>query len=482
MSQPLGTPDGTTLPRAEGAAPPSATDGRENDPQFLAAFRNSLTGLLAVSPPDLAAVQALFRDRLPAPHLEVASLNAARDVRFLSRPPYDPVVLIVAPRPDRVILAVDLRLPAEVLRPALMHGLGHVLLGHVRPGDRHGHRDTAVTLRGGSKARRWDRYVWEVFAPWFEASAGKRPDWFPETPEPHEVQREALAALRATRAGGNTAGLVVLATGLGKTWLSAFDSDQPQFRRLLFVAHREEILEQAWATYRLIRPQARAGFYNGTEKVPDADVLFASVQTLSRLQHLRNFAPDAFDYIVIDEFHHAVAGTYQRLLDHFTPRFLLGLTATPERMDGGDLLALCQENLVYRCDLADGIRRGLLSPFRYFGVPDEVDYRNIPWRSTRFDEQALTDAVATNSRAANVLEQYRKRAGRRALAFCCSLRHADFMADYFRRQGVRAVAVHSGGSSAARAASLEQLEAGELDVVCAVDMFNEGVDLPWSIR
>src|SRR5262249_15818455 len=160
---------------------------------------------------------------------------------------------------------------------------------------------------------------------WFDAAfAVERPDLLPVTPEPHEVQREALAALQATREIGNTAGLVVLATGLGKTWLSAFDSNQQQFRRLLFVAHREEILDQARATYRLMRPQAKAGFYSGTEKVPDADVLFASVQTLSRLLHLRNFAPDAFDYIVIDEFHHAVAGTYQRLIDHFTPRFLLG--------------------------------------------------------------------------------------------------------------------------------------------------------------
>ena len=231
-------------------------------------------------------------------------------------------------------------------------------------------------------------------------------------------------------------------------------------------------------TFRLIRPDAKLGFYNGSEKIPDAGVLFASIQTLSRLQHLRNFAPDAFDYIVVDEFHHAAANTYQKLLDHFTPQFMLGLTATPERMDGGDLLALCQENLVYRCDLADGIRRGLLSPIRYFGVPDEVDYRNIPWRSNRFDEQALTDAVATNKRAENILEQYRKRAGQRTLAFCCSQRHADFMADYLRRQEVRAVAVHSGAGSAPRAASLEQLEAGKLDMVCAVDMFNEGVDLP----
>jgi superfamily II DNA or RNA helicase len=304
------------------------------------------------------------------------------------------------------------------------------------------------------------------------------PEAPPFVPEPHTIQVEALDALQATRAAGNKAGLVVLATGLGKTWLSAFDTSRPEYPRVLFVAHREEILTQARETYRQIRPDARLGLYTGTEKVPEADVVFASIQTLGQRRHLQNFAPHIFDYIVVDEFHHAAASTYRRLLDHFVPKFLLALTATPERSDGGDLLALCQENLVYRCDVAEGIRRGLLCPFHYFGVPDDIDYRNIPWRNSRFDEEALTAAVATAARARNVLEQYRKRAGKRTLAFCCSQRHADFMATYFREQGLRAVAVHSGPATAPRAASLEQLEAGNLDIVCAVDMFNEGIDLP----
>lgn len=236
--------------------------------------------------------------------------------------------------------------------------------------------------------------------------------------------------------------------------------------------------DQALATFRRIRPTAVLGLYTGEEKTPDADVLFASIQTLGRIRHLSQFAPDKFDYLVVDEFHHAAATTYRRLIDYFRPRFLLGLTATPERTDGGDLLALCGENLVYRYDLWDGIRRGLLAPFHYFGVPDEVDYQNIPWRSTRFDEDALTQAVATQARAQNALEQHRQRAGTRTLAFCCSTRHADFMAEYFVEAGVRAVAVHSDTTSAPRTASLERLEAGELQVIFAVDMFNEGVDLP----
>ena len=172
-------------------------------------------------------------------------------------------------------------------------------------------------------------------------------------PEPHEIQQNALKALAETRTAGYQAGLVVLATGLGKTFLAAFDSRT--FGRVLFVAHREEILDQATAAFRRVRPQARIGRFAGTEKDRDVDLLFASVQTLGRATHLSSFPTDAFDYIVIDEFHHAAARTYRQLIDHFEPRFLLGLTATPERADGGDLLALCQENLVYRCDLWEGI-------------------------------------------------------------------------------------------------------------------------------
>ena len=297
-------------------------------------------------------------------------------------------------------------------------------------------------------------------------------------PTPHAIQQEALQALEETRQQGNTAGLVVLATGLGKTWLSAFDSHRPEFRRILFVAHREEILNQSRDTFRRIRPEARLGLYMGQEREADADVLFASIQTLGRVAHLERFPRDAFDYIVVDEFHHAAAPTYRRLIDHFRAKFLLGLTATPERTDGGDLLALCEENLVYRCDLVEGVKQDLLCRFRYFGVPDEVDYRNIPWRNSRFDEEELTRHVATQSRARNALEQLQKRGGTRTLAFCVSKRHADFMADFFRQQGLRAVAVHSGDTSAPRAQSLEELSEGKLDVICAVDVFNEGLDLP----
>lgn len=312
----------------------------------------------------------------------------------------------------------------------------------------------------------------------------------PEVPEPpplpHGVQAEALRALEFTRREGNRRGLVVMATGLGKTWLAAFDAlghpkrhpDSETFRRVLFVAHREEILTQARRTFQRVRPGVRTGYYKGDDRDAGADLLFASIQTIGKKAHLDRFPRDHFDYIVVDEFHHASARTYRRLLDHFEPKFLLGLTATPERTDGGDLLALCGENLVYRCDLAEGVRRDLLCPFDYFGVPDEVDYRNIPWRSNRFDPEELEAAVVTETRAANALEQHEKRGGSRTVAFCCSVRHARFMRDYFAKAGKRVAAVYSDTDSDPRASSLEKLASGELDVLFAVDMFNEGVDLP----
>lgn len=297
-------------------------------------------------------------------------------------------------------------------------------------------------------------------------------------PEPHAVQQEALAALAAARQSGHRAALVVMATGLGKTWLAAFDAVASGARRVLFVAHREEILAQAMRTFRRIMPDASIGFYTGTEKDGDAALVMASVQTLGREQHRRTFDPEAFDTIIVDEFHHAAAPTYRDVIGHFEPRFLLGLTATPMRRDGQELLVLCGDNLAFNCPLWEGIGRELLAPLRYYGVPDDLDYSGIRWRGGRFDVGDLERAAINEARAEHGLRVLQQHGGRRVLAFCVSVAHADFMADFFRRQGLRAQAVHSGATSAPRASSLEALEGGELDVLCAVDMFNEGVDLP----
>jgi superfamily II DNA or RNA helicase/diadenosine tetraphosphate (Ap4A) HIT family hydrolase len=300
------------------------------------------------------------------------------------------------------------------------------------------------------------------------------PPEVPQKVDPRPIQNEALERLTQARREGYKAGLVVMATGLGKTYLAAFDS--LRFQRVLFVAHRDEILKQSRDSFRRVRPDADLGLYHGDEKTPDASIVFASVQTLAR--HLDAFAANAFDYIVVDEFHHASAGSYRRVLDHFAPAFLLGLTATPDRMDGADLLALCGNKLIYDCNLVEGIRRKELCPFEYFGVKDVVDFQPIPWKNGKFDEQALTRAVETQERADQSLREWRNRGGRRTLAFCCTITHADYMARHFAAAGVRCVSVHSGASTAPRAAAVEALERGEIDVLFSVEVFNEGLDVP----
>ena len=292
--------------------------------------------------------------------------------------------------------------------------------------------------------------------------------------QPWSVQVEALSALTATRLDGHSAGLVVMATGLGKTWLAAFDSTRPEFRRVLFVAHRDEILKQARDVYRQIRPGGQLTLFTGEERDAGGDVVFASVQSLHR--NLGRFDADEFDYIVVDEFHHAAAQTYRKVIAHFRPEFLLGLTATPSRADNADLLALCSDNLIYDCGLVEGVNRQLLSTFRYRAIPDVADYEHIPWRNGRFDPEELTAQIATQQRAQQVLDEWSTLDGssRRALGFCCTIAHADFMADFFRRNGVAAVAVHSGGSSSPRAESIDRLEEGSVSVLFTVDLFNEG--------
>lgn len=295
---------------------------------------------------------------------------------------------------------------------------------------------------------------------------------------PNSVQTEALLALRDSRAAGYQRGLVVLATGMGKTWLSAFDAQQCDAQRVLFVAHREEILLQAQQTYSALFPHKSVGFYNGHEKEAAADLVFASVQSLGKHHHLSKFGPRHFDYIVVDEFHHATARSYQALLSYFQPQFMLGLTATPERTDQSDILSLCDHNLVYERNLIDGIEAQILVPFHYYGIHDSVvDYQEIPWRSGQFDPAALETAFATTKRARHIFNHWQQHKQTRTLGFCISKRHADYMAAYFTKQGVRAVAVYA-DSKIRRNEALKGLEKGQIEVVFSVDLFNEGTDIP----
>jgi superfamily II DNA or RNA helicase/HKD family nuclease/protein-L-isoaspartate O-methyltransferase len=297
-------------------------------------------------------------------------------------------------------------------------------------------------------------------------------------PAPTPVQIEAMDALAMTRSAGFRRGLVVLATGLGKTWLAAFDSTRMGARRVLFVAHREEILSQAAQTFIRVRPTSRVGLYTGQSHDAEVDVLCASVQTLARAAHLERFAPQHFDYVVIDEFHHAAAATYRRLLGHFAPAFLLGLTATPDRTDQSNILSLCDDNLVFTRTLFEGIQSKLLAPFHYFGILDEsVDYREVPWRNGRFDPEQLSNKLATLARARHAIKEWRHRAQTRTLAFCVSVVHAEYMTAQFQKAGINSAAVYA-GSVLGRTDALDRLRDGRLSVIFSVDLFNEGVDLP----
>ena len=299
-----------------------------------------------------------------------------------------------------------------------------------------------------------------------------------EVPEPFGVQVEALYELKKAREEGINKGLVVAATGVGKTYLSAFDSQD--FDKVLFLAHREEILRQAEHTYRSVRSDGEYGYYLGGRKDTGADVLFATVQTLSN--HLDQFREDQFDYIVVDEFHHAAADSYLKVLEHFNPRFLLGLTATPYRMDNRDIFALCEDNVIYEVYLKDAINRDLLVPFKYFGVYDHTDYEKIPVNNGRYVIEALEKELSTKERAGLVLDKYLKMAGLRTLGFCASISHADYMAEYFNANGVKAVSVHSKKNSSPyvmeRQEAIAKLESGELQIIFCVDIFNEGIDIP----
>ena len=306
----------------------------------------------------------------------------------------------------------------------------------------------------------------------------------PAPPEPNALQREALAALDATRRAGRRRALVVMATGLGKTWLAAFDvaaRAEGRMPRVLFLAHRFELLEQAARTFRRMFPDARIGWFSGDRDDAAGDIVFASVQKLARPEQLARFIAAwgaSPDYMIVDEVHHATAPSYRRILAELEPGFLLGLTATPDRADEADVLDLFDDNLPYRADLGIAIGEGLLVPFAYFGLRDIVDYANIPWRNRRFEPEALAAAVQTQARMERLRGAWNEHPAARSLVFCASIPHARFVERCLREWGVRAVAVHSEADSADRDEALKRLERGDLDAVCSVDLFNEGIDVP----
>ena len=304
-------------------------------------------------------------------------------------------------------------------------------------------------------------------------------------PQPIGAQVEALYALKNFRREQLDKGLIVAATGIGKTFLAAFDSRG--FSWILFVAHRDEILSQAEHSFKSVRGELSSGHFDGTRKDTTADIIFASVQTLGNPAYLENgpFAADAFDYIIIDEFHHAVSDYYQNIIDYFQPQFLLGLTATPERLDNQDVFALCDYNVVYEVRLKEAINKGWLVPFRYYGIYDELDYDHVDFRKGQYDSEQLGQLASVNKRGNLIFKHYAKYGSRRALGFCINRRHALYMTHYFRAQGIACCAVISGAVNEEqrelvrdRESAISDLKTGKLQVIFSVDMFNEGLDIP----
>lgn len=300
--------------------------------------------------------------------------------------------------------------------------------------------------------------------------------------EPRGAQIEALYSLENSREEGFDKAIVVAATGIGKTYLAAFDS--LKYKRILFVAHREEIIKQAAQSFRNVRNNEEVGFFYNNIKNTDKNLIFALVQTLGKEAYLKEeyFPRDYFDYIVVDEFHHAVSANYKRIMEYFTPKFLLGLTATPERLDSKDVFALCDYNEVYEVRLQEAINKGWLVPFRYYGIYDEtVDYTNIDYKKGKYDNKELENALMLNKRANLILKHYEKYKSERAFGFCTSKAHAEYMAKYFNENKIKSASVYSGEQgefSEERDEAIKKLIKGELQVIFSVDMFNEGLDVP----
>lgn len=312
-----------------------------------------------------------------------------------------------------------------------------------------------------------------------------KPDEKNLNPIPNAVQTEALYALQESRDLGYDKALIQAATGTGKTYLAAFDSKTA--RRILFVAHRQEILDQAGRTFQSLRPDLSVSRVGQGSVDLTGDLVLASVATLGKEGLLTpdRIAPDAFDYVIIDEFHHAAADSYLRILNYFQPEFLLGLTATPYRLDGRDLYALCDYNVPYRIELFEAVRQGFLVPFHYYGICDDTDYSSVRFVRGRLHPEDLSRIYVDNTdRARTILRHFQKYHSRAALGFCVSKEHARFMAEYFQKAGIACASVVSDPKPEAypfdlpRDEAIEKLKAGELRILFSVDLFNEGVDIP----
>ncbi len=312
---------------------------------------------------------------------------------------------------------------------------------------------------------------------------------------PYPYQQEILEKLHAEReVRGLNRNLVVAATGTGKTVISAFDyrrfckNNPGQRNRLLFVAHREEILRQSRDTFQGVLKDPNFGeLFVGSFKPASLDHLFISVQTLNSQALYDSLPADYYDYIIVDEFHHAAAPTYQKLLNHFNPQILLGLTATPERMDGKSILDYFGGRCAAEIRLPEAIDRKLLCPFQYFGVADTVDLTDLRWVRGGYDRSQLSNLYSLNRsiaerRADHIIRSLDKYMTDmdvvKGLGFCVSIEHAKFMAEYFNAASIPSICLVGASGDEERNTAKKRLVDGEIRFIFVVDIYNEGVDIP----
>lgn len=310
---------------------------------------------------------------------------------------------------------------------------------------------------------------------------------------PHHYQQVILDQLEAERNVHNHfRNLVIAATGTGKTVISAFDykrfKNNNKKANLLFVAHRKEILEQSLYCFRnMLRDQNFGGLLVDGLRPESLEYVFVSIQSLNSINLTSNLKDDFYDFIIIDEFHHAAAPSYQSLLNYFKPKILLGLTATPERADGESIFKYFDNPEAIQLRLTEAIDQKLLCPFHYFGVTDSVDFRKVRWSAGKYNVEDLENLLVLNDIVSKRrAEQVKKAIENYALAwdeiigigFCVSKKHAAFMAAYFNESGIPSECLTSDSDASLREIVKQKLIAKEIHFVFVVDLYNEGVDIP----
>lgn len=292
-------------------------------------------------------------------------------------------------------------------------------------------------------------------------------------------QKDSLKVIEESRALGQNEGLVVLPPGSGKTRIAAEDAEKFQARRILYVAHTHEILDVAESEFEAVFGERQVKRHTNPRDLQTPNkVNIATVQLLKgHLSSVKKMAPD---YVVIDEFHHAAASTYRQLMDSVSPAFLLGLTATPFRGDRQDILQLCSGNMLVNFGLKSGIDNGILTPYHYFGCFDNIDYSKIQHNGIHYGIRSLNRALIIPERYVAVIAKWREHSeGKATLAFCCSQRHAKYVAKQFNEGGISAGVYISTTGFPKRKELIARLQTGDLNVLCVVDVMNEGVDLPF---